>query len=100
VGRREVVDPEADVVERGLVYFRAALWIDGLHQVDLDAGGPGADLEDVLVDVLALAAVGPDGGEAQEIPPEAPQGGLVGTADGDLLHPEDSERTFTHGPEA
>src|SRR5262245_53145084 len=56
-GRMQIVDPEAHVVQRGLVYARAPLGIDRLHQVDLRAEGAAARDGDVLVDVFGLAAV-------------------------------------------
>src|SRR5262245_11208653 len=96
-GGREVVDPEAHVVQRRLVDARLPLWIDRLHQVDLDREGAPAGARDVLVDVLGLAAEGPARGEAEEVDPEAPEAGLRGRADGDLLDAEDRKRSICHG---
>jgi Na+-translocating ferredoxin:NAD+ oxidoreductase subunit B len=53
---RQVVDPQADVVERRGVDRRLFLGVHGLHQVDLDLEGAAADGADVFVHVLALAA--------------------------------------------
>src|SRR5260221_13671545 len=49
----EIVDPQADVVEPRLVHLRRLRRVDRLHEIDLDA----REVEDVLVDVLALAAI-------------------------------------------
>ena len=68
--RREVVDPEADVVERGLVDAWTARGIDRLHEVDLDAREAEADAGDVFVDVLALASVVALGMEPEQVDPE------------------------------
>src|SRR5213078_4098643 len=87
-GGGEVVDPEADVVERRLVDLGLAVGVDRLHEVDLDA----AEGDDVLVDVLALAAERAGDGGAEQIDPEPAQRGLARPADGDLLHAEHAER--------
>src|ERR1043165_7404189 len=49
---RQVGAPQADVVGRRLVDLRLAGRVDRFHEIDLDAG----ERQDVLVDVLALAA--------------------------------------------
>src|SRR5690606_38057813 len=92
----QVVHPEAHVVERRDVHAGAALRIERLHQVDLDRVRAGAALGDVLVDVLALAAVAAAGREAEEIDPEMTQACLVGSADRDLLHAEHTKGTLAH----
>src|SRR6188474_3138836 len=80
-GGGEVIDPEAEVVEARLVDLGRHAGVDRLHEVDLDAG----DGEDVLVDVLALAAEAAGDGQAEELDPELAQGGFAGAADRDLL---------------
>src|SRR6476646_1246778 len=65
----EVIDPQADVVEARLVDARLGVRIDRLHEIDLDAG----DLEDVLVDVLALAAKRALEWHAEQIDPQVAQ---------------------------
>lgn len=60
VGRGKVVDPEADVVERGDVHFGRLVRVERLHQVHFH--GPGAvgraQTQNVLVDVLLLFGFG------------------------------------------
>src|SRR5687768_15520450 len=85
----EIVDPQADVVETRLVHLRLLLGIDRLHQIDLDA----TDLEDVLVDVLALAAKRAGLRDAEQIDPQMAERVLARTADRDLLDAEHLERT-------
>src|SRR5258708_24404378 len=75
---------------------RPLVRVDGLHEIDLDAGGTLADARDVLVDVLALAHVASGDGEAQKVDPQLAQLGFVGRPDGDLLQSEDPERS-PHG---
>src|SRR6185369_8691299 len=87
-GGGEIVDPQADVVERRLVDPGLALRIDRLHQVDLDTG----DREDVLVDILALAAKRTGHWHAEQIDPEPAQRGLARPADRDLLQAQHAER--------
>jgi hypothetical protein len=77
-GRGEVVDPEPDVVQRGVVDLRLAVRIDRLHQVDLDPVRARARHRDVLVDVLALAAELALEREAEQLDPEPAQRELVG----------------------
>src|SRR5690349_7906892 len=84
-GGGQIVDPQADVVERGLMDLRALLGVDRLHQVDLDRVWAGSELEDVLVDVLFLASEVALASQAQEALPERAQGGLLEPADRDLL---------------
>ena len=92
-GAREIVHPEANVIERGLGHARALRRIDRLHQVDLDGERSGADAQDVFVDVLARRAVASDALEAQQVHPEPREVRLVARAECDLLHSEDAERT-------
>ena len=96
-GGGEVVDPKAHVVQRGLVDAWPRGGVDGLHQIDLDGVRAVADLDDVLVDVLALAAKGAGLFEAEEVDPKAGMGTLVESTEGDLLHAEHAEGAFTHG---
>ena len=94
--RGEVVHPEPDVVQRGVVHLRLAVRVDRLHQVDLDPVRARAGHRDVLVHVLALAAELALERESQEIDPEPAQRELVGPAHGDLLQPEHPERSRRH----
>ena len=84
----EIIDPQPDVVEARLVNLGRLRGIDRLHQIDLDAG----ELEDVLVDVLAIAAKRVGDRDAEQIDPQVAQRGLARRADRDLLHAEDSKR--------
>ena len=84
------------MIERRLVHRRFLVDVDRLHEIDLDLGRPGAQREDVLVDVLALAAVIPGHRDAQGVDPQAAQPFLVGAADGDLLKAQDAERSRAH----
>ncbi len=92
----QIVYPQADVVERGLVHRGLLARIERLHQVDLHAQRPCAERGDVFVDVLALAAKGVDDLQAEQIDPELAQALLVEAADGDLLQPENAKRTLAH----
>src|SRR3569623_1810152 len=85
---REIVDPQADVVEARLVDLRALRHVDRFHQIDLDAG----DREDVLVDVLALAAELALLLDAEQVDPQMAQRRLRRRTDRDLLQAEDAER--------
>src|SRR5262249_20189874 len=69
----QVVDPQADVIERGLVNGRARVRIQWLHQVDLAAGVATADHRDVFVNVLALAAMAALELQSKQVDPEAAQ---------------------------
>src|ERR1017187_2461178 len=55
-GRGQIVDPQADVIERRRMHRGLAFGIDRLHEVDLDPGRTAAHRADVLVDVFAFAA--------------------------------------------
>src|SRR5690606_29810759 len=83
-GGRQIIDPQADVVERGLVDLGLGVGVDRLHQVELDR----TELQDVLVDVLPLAAVAAEHRHAQQLDPQVAQGRLVGAADRNLLQAE------------
>src|SRR5262245_35417697 len=73
----EVVDPESDVVQRGVIHARPTVGIDRLHEVHLDRERSCAGGGDVLVDVLALAPEGPAWRETEEVDPEAAERPLV-----------------------
>ncbi len=64
--RRQIVDPQPDVVQRRDVDLRGALGIERLHQVDLHRVRTGAEAQDVLVDVLRLAHVVADLVDAEQ----------------------------------
>src|SRR5262249_49822577 len=87
--RREVVDPEADVVERRLVDARPASRVERLHEIDLHRERTQTGRGDVLVDVLALAPEVALRREPQQIDPQPTQSALVRGTDGDLLDAED-----------
>ena len=70
-GGAQVVDPQADVVQRRRVHGRLAVGIDRLHEVDLDPTEPVSGDADVLVDVLALRPKAADHLEAELIDPQA-----------------------------
>ena len=55
--RGQLVNPEADVVERGHVDPRGALRVERLHQVELDSPRPAAQPQDVLVRVRVRVRV-------------------------------------------
>src|SRR3990172_11374331 len=96
-GRREIVDPESDVIERRLVHPGPALGIDRLHEVHLDGEGPASGEGDVLVHVLRLAAKAAARREAEQVDPQPAQTLLRGGPDRDLLDPEDLEGALAHG---
>src|SRR5687768_1446950 len=87
-GGLQVIDPEPDVIEPRLVHLGLRLRIDRLHQIDLDA----RDRQDVLVDILALAAIAAGRRHAEEIDPQRAQRLLARATDRDLLDAEDAER--------
>ena len=84
------------MVERGRIDARLLLRVDGLHQVDLDLEGAGAEHGDILVDVLFFGAVVAVQLETEGVDPELAQLALVGGANRDLLNPKDLEGAFTH----
>ncbi|MBS1105285.1 MAG: hypothetical protein H6Q91_787, partial [Deltaproteobacteria bacterium] len=90
---RQIVHPQPDMVQRGIVHPRPTLGIDRLHQVHFDRERTGARGRDVLVDVLSLASEGSARREPEEVDPESPQRRLLAGADGDLLQSEDAERS-------
>lgn len=92
-GGGQIVDPQANVVERGLVHAGARVGVEWLHQIDFDRAAPFAELEDLFVDVLGFAAVGTDAAQPEQVDPELASGGSIEAADGDLLQAEDPKRT-------
>jgi hypothetical protein len=92
----EVVDPQADVIERRLVDPGALLGIDGLHQVHLDSQRAPARHRDVLVHVLGLAAEAALLVEAEQIEPQPSQRRLVAGTHRNLLQPQHAERSIGH----
>ena len=75
---------------------RLAVWIDRLHQVDLDFGRTLTDGADILVDVLAFGDERARDFEAQHVDPESFESRRVWTADCDLLDAEYPEWSCTH----
>ena len=67
--------------------------INRLHQIDFDAERARADAEDVLVHVFAFGPIASRALETEEIHPEFREPCLVGAAERNLLHPENSERS-------
>lgn len=96
-GGGQVVHPKTNVVEGGLVHARSGLRIDGLHEIDLNTGRTYAGHQNVLVDILLLAAVFARLFYTQQIAPKRAEFTLIGSADGDLLQTKNTERTLvTH----
>mmetsp|Transcript_6792 Transcript_6792/g.28657 ORF Transcript_6792/g.28657 Transcript_6792/m.28657 type:complete len:240 (+) Transcript_6792:209-928(+) len=93
---RQVVHPQADVVQWRRMHGRLLLRVQRLHQVHLHRVGALPQRADVLVDVLALALEGAGDRHAQQVHPQVAQLGFVEAADGDLLQAEDLEGTLTH----
>jgi hypothetical protein len=96
VGGREIVNPQADVIQGRASDVDSALGIEGLHQVDFHAGGAAAEDGNVLVDILFFRAVVAFDLEAEEVQPELSEARLVRGAEGDLLQSEDAKGSF-HG---
>ena len=92
--RRQIVDPEPDMVERRGVHGGLLVGVQRLHQVDLDRMRPVAHGADVLVDVLALADEVALDRQPEDVDPERLEALLVGPADGDLLQAEDRLNGF------
>ena len=90
----QVVDPQADVVQRRNVNTRALLFVERLHEIDLDGVVTLADREDVFVDVLALALEAPGLLNPKQLGPQMGQARLVGAADRDLLDSKDLKRSL------
>ena len=90
-GASKVIDPQSNVVERGLVNTGTRLHVDGDHQVQLDPGQTGAEHGDIFVDVLALAAVVALDFNAEQLDPQPAHRRLVGAADRDLLKSQNTE---------
>src|SRR5574343_578161 len=91
-GLGQVVDPQADVIERRRMDGRLFLRIERLHQIDLDLERAAAHGADVLVDILALGNESAADFQAEHVDPEGAQLGLGGAANGDLLNAENLER--------
>jgi len=64
--RGEIIDPQAEMVEARLVNLRRLVGVDRFHQIDLDA----RERQDVLVDILALAAKRAARRHAEQIDPQ------------------------------
>ena len=88
----ELVDPDANVIERWHVHLGGALRIDRLHDVELDGPGLDAEAEDVLVHVLLLTAIPAHFRHAEHVLPEVAERTLVERTNGDLLQPEHTKR--------
>jgi hypothetical protein len=69
-GRGQVVDPQADVVERRGVHGGLLVDVERLHDVHLDLEGALPHGQDVLVNVLALALEGAGLLQAQHVHPQ------------------------------
>lgn len=93
-GGREIVHPEADVVERRLVHARRSLRIDGFHEVDFDGAIALAELENVFADVFPRAFEGATDRHAEEIDPKVAKRFALQGPDRDLLQTQDAERTI------
>src|SRR5574343_1938177 len=90
----QVVDPQADVIERRSMNRRLLFRIERLHQVDLDLERATTHGADILVDILALGNEGAADFQAENVDQQGAQLGLGGAADGDLLNAENLERTY------
>jgi electron transport complex protein RnfB len=84
-GGRQIVDPQADVIERRRVDGGLGIGVERLHEIDLDLEWTPADDADVLVDVFAFALEGARHLQTEHVDPQSPQSQLVEAADGDLL---------------
>lgn len=85
IGRLEVVDPEAYVVQGRRIDARAFFGIDRAHQIDLDRAVAPAQCEDVLVYVFGLAAIMSGFGDAEQIAPQVLKFSGARLAQRDLL---------------
>src|SRR6218665_1155169 len=92
-GPGQVVDPQADVVQRRAVHGGFFADVQRLHQVDLDLMRIAAHGQDVFIDVFTLALETAPGGQAQHVDPQGFHALLVGAADGDLLYAQNLERS-------
>src|SRR5262245_51398372 len=90
---REVVHPEAHVIERRLGDARSSIGIERLHEVDFDRERARAGAEDVLVDIFARHAMTADAFETEEVDPELRETRLVRAPERNLLHSENTERS-------
>jgi hypothetical protein len=99
-GLRQVVYPQANVVERRGVHGRLLVRIERLHQVDFDLERSAAHGANVLVDIFPLADEVARHGQPQLVHPQRLQPLLGGPADGDLLNAENSERSGAHARSA
>src|SRR5262245_45986543 len=84
-GACEVVDPEADVIERRLGDTWLCAGIDRLHQVDFDGEWAGPGSEDVLFDVFAGQSMAAGELEAEKVDPELRKPRLVRATERNLL---------------
>ena len=92
VGRGQVVDPEADVVERGSADTGSCVRVKGLHQVDFHGMDTITQGQDVFPNVLARGLVLAGLGDAERVDPQRSQRVEAVPADGDLLETEDAKR--------
>jgi hypothetical protein len=88
----QVVNPQADMVQRRGVNRRFFLDVERLHQIDLDLEGAVADGADVFINVLALADEITGDLQPQHVNPQRAKPVFAGRADGDLLNTQNLER--------
>ena len=99
-GKRQVVDPKTDMIERCGMHGGLLFRVERLHQVDFDAIRPGADRGDVLIDVFAFRNEIAGDCEAELVHPQRAQAMLGQRANGDLLDSEHAKRTSAHASTA
>ncbi|MNT74725.1 hypothetical protein D3C72_2135680 [compost metagenome] len=92
-GSRQIIDPQPNMVERRGVDGGFFLDVHGLHDVHFHLHRAFAHDQDVLIHILSLALEGAGLLQPQHIDPELFHAALVGTADGNLLNPQNLEWT-------
>ena len=90
-GLGQVVNPQANVVQRRGVHGGLFLDVQRLHDVHLHLEGALAHGQDVFIDVFAFALEGACLLQAQHVHPQGLHALLVGAANGDLLDAQDFE---------
>jgi len=92
----QIVHPQANVIQRRSLYAWFSIRINGLHQVNLNLPRPGTQAQDVLIDILGLAAVATQRLEPEHVHPQPAQTSFVQAAHSDLLDSQYFEWSLIH----
>ena len=90
-GAGQVINPQANVVQRGGVHSGFLVHVQRLHDVHLHLHGPFAHGQNVFINVFTLTLEGAGLLQPQHVHPQGFHALLVGAANGDLLDAQNFE---------